>query len=240
MPPALLNVGCEILCGSREKPSLALLQFPIRQGDHDFDGAFRELKTAMQGKEDPLWGYFPQHPDQNFVNARPLPACHALETSLREKILECNDIFMDLQLAFIRLCLRDIRGKEHGGFHVDLDPGSAFIGDEKNDGTRNICRLVFNLHPEEPRELHYLSNSLKELAELGLQYTRHSYQGIPEDRLPTGARVCRAFIPPREPVVLHGAVFWSNFVPHTGVDNARGHFVAGYGGFRASGADLIA
>lgn len=240
MLSASLKVAHDVLCGSPENPTFALLQFPIKEGDHNFDGAFRELQMAMQGKDDPLWGYFPQHPDQNFVNARPLPACHALETSLRKKVLENNDLFMDLQLAFIRLCLRDIRGKEHGGFHVDLDPGSAFIGDEKNDGTRNICRLVFNLHPQEPRELQYLSNTLEELADLGLQYTRHSYQGVPADQLPIGAKVCRAFIPPREPGILHGAVFWSNLVPHTGVDSARGHFVAGYGGFRPFGATLIA
>ena len=233
-------IAYDVLCGSKNDPSLALLQFPIHEHEHDFDGAFEELLTAMHGKDDPLWGYFPQHPDQHFVNARPLPRCHALKESLQTCVLESNDIFTDLDLAFIRLCLRDIRGKEHGGFHVDLDPGSAFIGDTRNDGTRNICRLVFNLHPEEPRELQYLANDLDELAHLGLQFSRDSYQGVPRDRLPNGARICSAHIPPREPGMLHGAVFWSNLVPHTGVDHARGHFVTGYGGFRPVGSRLIA
>ncbi|MBI3619421.1 hypothetical protein HY213_05315 [Candidatus Peregrinibacteria bacterium] len=146
--------------------------------DHEskalFDNAYDELHTAIEGRPDPLWGYFPQHPDQEFVSAVPLACCKRLDEFLREKILKPNSVFLDLELAFIRLCLCDIRGKEHGGFHVDIDSGSAFLGDKKNDGTRSICKLIMNLHPSESRELQYLPYNLSELAERGLSYRRNS------------------------------------------------------------------
>jgi hypothetical protein len=38
-----------------------------------------------------------------------------------------------------------------------------------------------------------------------------------------------ASIPPRSGSAVHGLVFSSNRVLHSGVDDARGHFVAAYG-----------
>lgn len=228
-----------ILCGEKNTPRVLFAEFPINEQNYNFNEAQEELLSAIKGKEDPLWGYFPQHPDQHFVNAVPLPACRALEESLRKNVLDRYGVFQDLTLAFIRLCLRDIRGKEHGGFHIDLDPGSAFLGDARNDGTRNICRLLFNLHPTEARELRYLENSLEELSTLGLTYTRDSYRGVPEEQLPKGAIVRSVFVPPRTKEVLHAVIFWSNLVPHTGVDHAHGHFVAGFGGFRKNNVPLV-
>jgi hypothetical protein len=145
----------------------------------------------------------------------------------------------DLQLAFIRLCLRDFRGKEHGGFHVDIDTGSAFVGDARNDGTRNIAKLLLNLHPTEPRELRYLGKNLSELAAMGVVYRRDSYRGIPADQLPPEADIRSVNIPPLQGAVLHGLVFFADLVAHTGIDREKGHFLAGYGGFREQGSHLL-
>lgn len=221
-------------------PLIASVRFDVARCDDCIDEAYNELMAAMQGHQDPLWGYFPQHPDQGFVNHIPLPHCQALDALLLEKVLQANNVFADLELAFIRLCLRDIRGKEHGGFHVDIDSGSAFVGDAQNDGTRNICKLLLNLHPSEPRELQYLANSLDELAAMGVTYRRDSYLGVPKHQLPEGVLIRSFSVPPREQGVLHGLVFWADLVPHTGVDHEHGHFLAGYGGFRRQGSALIA
>jgi hypothetical protein len=239
MPAHQAAPAFHTLLGQPDHPLIARLEFSIAGDDYDFDAAHDELLTAMQGSADPLWGYFPQHPDQEFVNRSPLRHCQALDVYLREKVLRTNGIFRDLDLAFIRLCLRDIRGKEHGGFHTDIDSGSAFIGDAKNDGSRNICKLLINLHPTEPRELQYLSNGLNALAQMGVVYRRDSYLGVPAHKLPKEASICSAVVRPREKHVLHALAFWADLVPHTGVDHAHGHFLAGYGGYRPAGSHLI-
>jgi hypothetical protein len=84
--------------------------------------------------------------------------------------------------------------------------------------------MVLNLSAVGQRAVHYLdidSKSIELIAREG--YVRIARTESLEDKALT------AVIPPRRGATVHGLVFVSNRVLHSGVDDESGHFIAAYG-----------
>jgi hypothetical protein len=108
-------------------------------------------------------------------------------------------------------------GVHYDGFHLDTHP-------DVDGGGSELARLLLNL-ADSPRYLRYAEIDRFELARRGREVPRSDYQVVD---LPAGVATRVIEIPPRSADRVHALRFWASVVPHVGVDDEHGHFLASY------------
>ena len=147
-----------------------------------------------------------------------LPACRAFGArlpSLRHRGAEYG-------FSFIRLSLT--QQSVDPAFHLDSDAATALSGDVGTLRQRRVARLLLNLSSQSERALHYLDVDpyCVDLLSDGSYVRVADPHGLMD-------RARKVVIPARSGSRLSGLLFSANFVLHSGVDDAGGHFVAAYG-----------
>jgi hypothetical protein len=152
-----------------------------------------------------------------------LPAASVLAARLHEEAVapEGRASGRDYSLSFLKVAdgrpPEASEGVHYDGFHLDTHPGVDGSGPE-------LARLLFNL-ADTPRRFRYAAIDRFELARRGHEVPRSDYQVVD---LPAGVETSVTEIPPRRADRVHALRFWASVVPHVGVDDERGHFLASY------------
>lgn len=176
-----------------------------------------ELEEAAGRDRDKCWGYFPSLRRPSGVSDD-LPASRSLAGLVPQLFVQGATF----SFCFLRLSL--VQQSTEPSYHLDSDAATAVTGDPATIGRRRVYRLLLNLSSRRSRSLHYLSadsNSIDLVAEgsyvtaAAAEHLRHT------------ARV--ADIPSRRGSTVHGLVFESSRLLHSGLDDDDGHFVAAYG-----------
>lgn len=117
-------------------------------------------------------------------------------------------------------------------YHLDTDADTALTGEVGLLSQRRILRLLLNLSARSDRTLHYVDVdpwSVDLAAKGSYLCVAHPAALRPYARVLT--------VPCRCVSTVHGVVFPSNLVLHSGLDDLHGHFVAAYGTEADSSAD---
>lgn len=203
-------------------PLMVLERYALPSG-LNFAGAYQELLKYIEERADAsyTWGYFPGIVDPN----DPYPECQKLEKDLQESLVsQFPTEQQDLHLAFIRAASqRPV--SEFGGLHIDADQGVMHKRDASTMD-KNILRVLVNLDSLNPRRLGYTKQTAEELRSQGLDIPKDHYQEI---KLPDHIKLESIEIPPRELGHIYVLKFWSDIVPHAGLTDDSGHFLAAYG-----------
>jgi hypothetical protein len=179
--------------------------------------AERELSERAASDPDRCCGYFPALIGRTGIVTE-LPACREFAEGLPE-ITHGGGRY---RFNFLRLSLVQQGGE--AAYHLDSDAATALTGDVASIHERLVSRLLLNLSSRADRTLRYLDVDPRsvDLVSQGA-YVRAA------DPQPLMEHVVELVIPPRRGSVVRAAVFASNRVLHSGVDDDRGHFVAAYG-----------
>lgn len=179
--------------------------------------AGHELRARAAFDRDRCCGYFPAL-DGVPGTVGDLPSCREFALGL-PAITHAN---IRYSFNFLRLSL--IQQSADPAYHLDSDVATALTGDVTTLDRRQVSRLLLNLSARADRILHYLDVDPRsvELIVDG-SYVRAADPRQLLDRART------VTIPRRRGAIVHGIVFVANRVLHSGVDDARGHFVAAYG-----------
>jgi hypothetical protein len=180
--------------------------------------AEKQLRSQALYDVDKCCGYFPALEGADGI-VSDLPACRMFAAEV-PRITHGGSVY---HFNFLRLSLvQQSAGPE---FHLDSDASTALTGDAATIRQRHVLRMVLNLSAVSQRALHYLdidSQSIELIAREG--YVRAALTESLVDKVLT------AVIPPRRGAAVHGLVFVSNRVLHSGVDDeSGGHFIAAYG-----------
>jgi hypothetical protein len=188
------------------------------------DAATAELAERAAADSDECYGYFPAMQREGIDHD--LPACQALVEA--HPVQEMDEL--ELGFNFLRMSLRRQEPLVQQGddiFHLDSDAATALTGRLDTLGTaeaEQVWRLLLNMHPSHPRTLAYVDVNPTTVPIV----PRDNYAYCPPESIPTEA-VRTLAIPPRVGGVVLGLLFCSSQVLHSGRDDERGHFVAGYG-----------
>jgi hypothetical protein len=109
-------------------------------------------------------------------------------------------------------------GVHYDGFHLDTHPEIV------DDSGAELARVLINLAAER-RTLRIAKTDRFELAARGLPIHRGDYQVVD---LPDDIETTTIDIPPPENGSVHALQFLASVIPHVGVDNGAGHFLASY------------
>jgi hypothetical protein len=181
------------------------------------DAAERELRTYARMDRDRCCGYFPSLGGVAGM-VTDLPACIAFARWL-PRISYARATY---PFSFLRLSL--VQQSVDPAFHLDSDAATALTGEVTDLADRRVLRLLINLSTRGERALHYLDVAPESVPlEVEGSYVRAAHP----ERLRRSARV--ATIARRSGSSARGLAFTANLVLHSGVDGARGHFVAAYG-----------
>ena len=196
-------------------PAAVELEIPVvAQG-----AAAVEHELRVRAGEDPdgCCGYFPALAgDRGIISD--LPACHSFAARLPHIWHQGHRY----EFNFMRLSL--VQQSTDASYHLDSDAATALTGDVAAISCRQIRRLLLNLSAHSDRSLHYLNldPGSVELAVDGAYIRAADPEAVRGHGLV-------ATIPRRRRSTVHGLVFASNLVLHSGVDDEHGHFVAAYG-----------
>jgi hypothetical protein len=150
-----------------------------------------------------------------------LPRASELAERLYEGAVRADGSDRDFALSFLKTAAGPppdaAEGVHYAGFHLDTHP-------EVDGDGRELARLLFNL-AQTARRFRYAQIDRFELANRGHEVPRSDYQLV---ELPPGVEVIEIEIPPREADRVHALRFWASVVPHVGVEDERGHFLASY------------
>lgn len=176
-----------------------------------------ELRTRAGSDRDRCFGYFPGLNGASGI-ASDLPACREYAVRLPQLIVRG----VRFRFNFLRLSL--VQQSARAAYHLDSDAATAITGDVTTISQRHILRLLLNLSARGERTLHYLNVDPSSVELIG----EDGYVRVAEpEAFQPHSLVAR--IPPRRGSRVHGLVFASNLVLHSGVDDEHGHFVAAYG-----------
>jgi hypothetical protein len=193
------------------------VELAVRPMSADVAAVERELRTRAGSDRDRCFGYFPGLNGASGI-ASDLPACRAFARRLPELVVRGAPF----RFNFLRLSL--VQQSARAAYHLDSDVATAITGDVATISQRHILRLLLNLSARSERTLHYLNvdpGSVELIVE-------GCYIRVADpDAFRPHSLVAR--IPPRRGSRVHGLVFASNRVLHSGVDDELGHFVAAYG-----------
>ncbi|MBI2499426.1 hypothetical protein HYV88_04255 [Candidatus Woesearchaeota archaeon] len=212
-----------LVFGTVEKPLMILERYRVPNIEWSIEEAYRELKEHLSRSEDSshTWGYFPQYCEDESQ----YPKCIALGNRLQEGLVNKLPFpESSMSLSFVRLA--DNRPvSEYGGMHVDVNPGIGHRRDPSVDGSLDILRLILNLG-NHSRIIEHIPLTRDSLLKLGYDIPKDNYRIL---RFSKGTRRHRIEIPAREADTIYGLKFWSSQVPHAGITDDRGHFVAAFG-----------
>jgi hypothetical protein len=190
---------------------------PIRSLLRGAPAVERELRLRARHDVDRCCGYFPALAGTDGI-VSDLPACRKFAAEVPQ-IVHAGTVY---HFNFLRLSL--VQQSCEPAFHLDTDADTAITGDVETLHRRQVRRLVLNLSPISRRTLHYLDVDVRSTRlEVHDGYVRVAgTEGL-------GGHEFTAVIPPRDEVSVHGLIFVSNRVLHSGVDDHSGHFIAAYG-----------
>ncbi|MFZ0040461.1 MAG: hypothetical protein WAK93_04080 [Solirubrobacteraceae bacterium] len=177
----------------------------------------RELRDRAASDADRCCGYFPALAGEDGIIGD-LPACRAFAARLP---------FIwhgGYRYEFNFLRLSSVQQSADASYHLDSDAETALTGDVAALTRREVRRLLLNLSADSDRRLHYVTLDPGSVA---LAVDGSYIRAADPESLRAYGRV--ATIPRRDDRLVHGLVFASNLVLHSGVDDECGHFVAAYG-----------
>ncbi len=176
-----------------------------------------ELGARAALDRDRCRGYFPALEGVHGIDCD-LPACRAFAIALPV----INYGGREFRFNFLRLSLK--QQSVDPAYHLDSDAATALSGEVTSIRRRRVERLLLNLSSRSQRTLHYLDvdSCSVDLVTQG-SYVRAA------DPCGLASRSLTATIPPRRGSHVAGLLFAANLVLHSGVDDARGHFVGAYG-----------
>jgi hypothetical protein len=205
------------------RPPLALLiehvAFRVSLDERLVSAARQELLDRSPAKAF-RWGYLLGVEGDAAVH---MPAASALAARLYEEAVapEGEASCRDYALSFIKVAdgppPEASEGVHYNGFHLDTHP-------EVDGSGAELARLLFNL-ADGPRRFRYAAIDRFELARRGCEVPRSDYQVVD---LPAEVETHVVEIPPRSGDRVHALRFWASVVPHVGVDDEHGHFLASY------------
>ena len=152
-----------------------------------------------------------------------MPAASRLSKRLREDVVrtEARSSGREYGLSFLKAAEgpppEAAEGVHYEGFHLDTHP-------EVDGGGRELARLLINL-ADVPRRFRYAAIDRFELARQGREVPRSDYQVV---ELPPDVETQLIEIPPRRGGRVHALRFWASVLPHVGVDDEQGYFLASY------------
>jgi hypothetical protein len=179
--------------------------------------AERELSSRARYDFDKCCGYFPALAGADGI-VTDLPACRMFAAEVPQ-IIHGGSVY---NFNFLRMSL--VQQSCEPEFHLDSDAATALTGDVESLRHRHVLRMVLNLSATSRRALHYLDVDSESIQLI----VRGGYVRVAQTES-LGDRVLTAVIPPRHGASVHGLVFVSNRVLHSGVDDESGHFIAAYG-----------
>jgi hypothetical protein len=182
------------------------------------EAAEKELCERATTDRDQCCGYFPTLFGSSGI-VSDLPAC--ISFAHRFPTLVFSGI--TYRFNFLRLSL--VQQSTRAAYHLDSDVETAVTGEVADLARRMLLRLLLNLSTRSERTLHYLDVDPSSIPlEVQGSYVRASRP----DTLRQYTRVVS--IPPRLGAKIHGVLFPSSQVLHSGLDDSEGgHFVAAYG-----------
>ena len=208
-----IEVERKIILGTAEKPMMVLEKHIIKIDKKLLDNAREELFTYAEKSEVGTWGYFPEIKDENN---------YPFSIKLTKDIKIILGHRLDWKLAFIRVATKESKS-EYGGFHIDVDIG---VGHKKLEQfkDREIIRALINLYSY-PRKLAYIDKTRDELIQEGFKINENKYEILkfPEKMIKT------IDIPAINEENLWVLKFCSSQIPHFGLTDEHGHFLAAYG-----------
>jgi hypothetical protein len=152
-----------------------------------------------------------------------MPAAAALAKRLHDEVVrsEARASGRHYALSFLKAAEgsppEEAEGVHYEGFHLDTHP------EVDGDGAE-LARLLINL-ADVPRRFRYAAIDRFELARRGHEVPRSDYQVV---ELPPRVETRVVEIPPRRDERIHALRFWASVVPHVGVDDEHGYFLASY------------
>jgi hypothetical protein len=179
--------------------------------------AERELRSRAWYDFDKCCGYFPALAGADGI-VSDLPACRRFAAEMPQ-ITHGGSVY---HFNFLRVSL--VQQSREPEFHLDSDSATAVTGDAETLRQRRVLRMVLNLSTSSPRALHYLDVDSRSIQLI----FRGGYVKVAQTES-LAENVLIAVIPPRQGASVHGLVFVSNRVLHSGVDDESGHFIAAYG-----------
>jgi hypothetical protein len=196
------------------KSEVRIFKVPICLSESVISNALSEL---LQHERDNRsagcgWGYFQGMESDSNSYPKTIRLRHELEKKLIPILTDSKAPF---SFSFIKMSEAAITAS-FGGLHLDSHPGL------KED--EEIERILINLH-EWPRQLRIAHADRFTLAKLGIHYDRHYYTLL---QLPSTIETSVLEIPARDEGGIFIAVFLASQVPHVGVTNTEGHFVASF------------
>ena len=203
-------------------PMMVLEKYEIDLSQ-EINAARKELeKLLIQNADNShTWGYFPQYCD----NPSYYSSCIRLGKRLTENLIRgLSEPEKSMSLAFIRLA-SDRPNSSYGGLHIDVDSGVAHQRDKTIAENLDIIRLIVNLG-EHPRIIEHIPFTKEELRDFGYKISDDKYEVL---TLKEGFPKKRIEIPPRKDNAIYALKFWSSQVPHAGITDECGHFMAAFG-----------
>jgi len=212
----------KIILGTENDHRIVLEKYACELSVNKLYESRSELQKHIEsnGNGSLTWGYFPEIKDQNQY-----PKCRILEEELSELLL--SKINKNFSLAFIRLSVGK-PASDYGGLHIDVDIG---VGHTRTT-PYEIVRLIANIG-DAPRTIEYIDIDSDDLKNMEVEISRDKYAIITP---PKSIKIKKLEIPPREKDAIWILRFWSSLIPHAGITNEDGHFVAAYGMY-SSGED---
>jgi hypothetical protein len=187
------------------------LRFNCSLDEDEIAQATRELLRRVEGAPS-SFGYVLGVEDAMSA----LPAVASIDAQLRHQIDPTFD------LSFVKIALaappQASEGVHYAGFHLDTHPAI------QTEHGVELDRVLVNLGSM-PRPVRFARTTRHDLAARGLPIHRGDYQVVD---LPADVDVTTTVIPPRDADVVHGLNFLASVVPHVGVDDERGYFLASY------------
>lgn len=143
-----------------------------------------------------------------------------LDRELVGPVGRCRDVQFELSfLKAVEGVVPDVaEGPLFAGFHLDTHPEMTA------DGGPELLRILVNL-ASEPRTLRFIHADRFELVAAGLDLPRSSFQVV---EAPLHFRHATVVIPPFDGREISYLTFWASVVPHVGVENEGGHFLASF------------
>lgn len=197
--------------------------------DKEAEEACVELERLIERHADEscTWAYLPQYRDIPEHYA----ACRQLEQKLQEEMRKYK-VERSMRLVFIRRTTSKPIS-QFGGLHVDVDIGVKHQRDPAIADNTDILRLILNLG-DSPRIVEYAPKTKQELRNLGYKIPDGVYKQLDSELKDTPRK--RIEIPARQGSIVYGLKFWASLVPHAGITDERGHFVAAFGKYANIGS----
>ena len=197
---------------------MKLFKLPFDTSKLKIKPALEELHAHANKERTLVWGFYTAYSDKTDPDYE-----HSIQ--LIEQLRPLVDqVSPDLELAF----LRTSTGKQEsgiGGLHLDAHKDSRPVQDPNRKEKEHVLRVLFNLG-NAPRTLGYHDASLKEIEEKGGTLTEMGYTKV---ELPESLPMKKLDIPPIEEDGIWVLSFYASLVPHTGIDDEKGHLLAAYG-----------